>query len=78
MKISVSKEKCGAREVVDYADTRFSNFVIEYLRENEKFHETILPVHKAPRSNFLSQIKWSKILWRCLFKEPMMSFILHL
>ena len=27
--------------VVDYADTRFSNFKIEYLRDNEKVRETV-------------------------------------
>ena len=37
MKISVSKEKSG----VDYADTRFSNFAIGYLWENEKFCKTV-------------------------------------
>ena len=41
MKISLSKEKSCVRVVVDYADTRFSNFVIEYLSENKKFLETV-------------------------------------
>ena len=42
MKISVSKEKLCVRVLVDYADTRFSNFVNEYLRENKKVRETVL------------------------------------
>ena len=29
------------RIVVDYADTQFSNFAIENLRENEIVHETV-------------------------------------
>ena len=41
MKISLSKEKAGVRVVVDYADTKFSNVAIDYLRENEKFRETV-------------------------------------
>ena len=40
MKISVSKEKIGCRVVVDYEDTWFLNFAIEYLCENEKCCET--------------------------------------
>ena len=34
---------CGhrVRVVVDYVDTRFSNFASEYLRENENFCETV-------------------------------------
>ena len=36
MKISASKEK-----IVENVDTRFSNFAIEYLRENETFYETV-------------------------------------
>ena len=31
------KRKSGVRVVVDYEDTRFLNFAIEYLRKNEKF-----------------------------------------
>ena len=30
-----------ADTIVDYADTGFSSFAIEYLRENEKFRETV-------------------------------------
>ena len=39
--MSVSKEKFACLEVGNYTDTRFLNFAIEYLRKNEKFHETI-------------------------------------
>ena len=28
--------------VIDYADMRFSNFELEFLRENEKDRETVL------------------------------------
>ena len=35
------KKTSGARVVADYAENRFSNFAIEYLRENEKFRETL-------------------------------------
>ena len=50
---SLLKKLC-VRVVVDYADTRFSNFAIEYLRENEKFCETFLSIHMGPRSNLYS------------------------
>ena len=62
------KKNLGIRAVFDYADTGFSNFAIEYLRENEKFCETFLPVHMGPRSNLLSPKKWPKISWHCPFK----------
>ena len=35
--------------VVDYADTRFSNLVIENIHENENVRETKTPVHVEPR-----------------------------
>ena len=35
---------------------------VEYLRENEKFRETFLPVHMEPRSNLLSSPKIIKII----------------
>ena len=34
------KKKLGVHVVFDFADTRFLNFAIEYLWENEKFPET--------------------------------------
>ena len=34
--------KLRVSELVDYADMRISNFVIEYFRENEKVRETVL------------------------------------
>ena len=41
MKTTVSKEKFCVRLVNNYADKRFSNFAIKYLRKNEKFCETV-------------------------------------
>ena len=35
--------------VVDYADTRFSNLVIENIHENENVRETKTLVHVEPR-----------------------------
>ena len=35
-------ENCCIFRKFDYADTRFFNFAIEYLRENEKVRETVL------------------------------------
>ena len=41
------KKNLRVRVVVDYADSRFSNFAIEYLRENKKVRH----VPMGPRSN---------------------------
>ena len=49
------KKNSSVRVVVDDADTRFSNFAIEYLRKNKKVAKPFLPVHMGPRSNLLSQ-----------------------
>ena len=39
------------RVVLDYADMPLSNFVIEYLRKNEKFRETVFDcTHMWPAS----------------------------
>ena len=55
MKISLSKEKSCVRVVVDYADTRFSNFVIEYLSKSKKnFSKPFLPALMGPSSNILT------------------------
>ena len=35
------KKNSGVQVLVDFADNGFSNFAIEYLRENEKFRETV-------------------------------------
>ena len=35
------KKKSSVRAVIDYADTRFLNFAIEYLRENKTVCETV-------------------------------------
>ena len=34
-------QKSGVRVVVDYADTRISNFSIQHLRENKTYRETV-------------------------------------
>ena len=48
--------------VVDYADTRYSNFAIEYLLENETFRETVFACSYWVQVEFFSQQKnWSKI-----------------
>ena len=36
--------------VVDYGDTRISQFTIEYLCENEMFKKLFYPVHMRPDS----------------------------
>ena len=43
MKTSGSQENFHVRLVVDYADTQFLNFAIEYLHENEKVRKTVFP-----------------------------------
>ena len=51
--------------VVDYADTRFSNFAIEYLRENEICRKTVFACSYEPLDESFKQQKWSKISWHC-------------
>ena len=41
-KCSYLKKFLHVGVVIDYADTQFSNFAIEYLHENEKVCETVL------------------------------------
>ena len=53
MKSPYIKKKSGVRVVVDYADTRFSKYAMEYLCENEKNRETVFAC--SNRSNMLSQ-----------------------
>ena len=61
MKISTSKKKSGVGVIVNYADTRFLTFAIEYLRENKFFlAKPFLPIHLGPRSNLLSRKKMIK------------------
>ena len=56
MKTSISKEKFACQPVVvDYMDMQFLNFANEYLRENEKFRETVFAVHMVPRWSFLKK-----------------------
>ena len=44
-----------AHVVVDYAYTRFTNFAIKYLRENEKVRETVFACSYWATSNLLSK-----------------------
>ena len=53
--------------VVDYADTRFSNFAIEYLLENETFRETVFACSYCAQEEFLFIKRVSKISWHCPF-----------
>ena len=39
-----------------FADTQFSNFLIEYLHETKKFAKPILPIYMKPSLNLLSKI----------------------
>ena len=50
----------GVLVVVDYADTRFSNFPANISAITKIFAKPFLTVHMGPRSNILCQ-KWSKI-----------------
>ena len=55
-------KKLRVRVVNDYADTRFSNLVIEYLCENEKVRETVFVCsYGAQIESFKQKRKWSKI-----------------
>ena len=55
MKTAVSKKNSGVCVFIDYADTGFSNFVIEYLRENEKFRETVFACAYEAQVEFLAK-----------------------
>ena len=55
--------------VVDCVDTWFSNFAIEYLRENEKVCETVFAcLFVAQIESFKKTKKMLKISWHCPFK----------
>ena len=45
------------RVVVDYADTRFLNFVTEYLRENETFRKTVFACSYCAQVEYFKQQK---------------------
>ena len=45
----------GVLVVVDYADTRFSNFPSNISAITKNFAKPFLTVHMGPRSNLLSQ-----------------------
>ena len=46
---------------VDYADMRFLNIVIEYLRENEKVCETVFACSYGTQVESVKEKKCSKI-----------------
>ena len=58
-KLPYRKKNSGVSIVVDYADTGFSNFAIEYLRENEKVRETVFACSYGTQ-NLLSQTNCQK------------------
>ena len=41
MKTYISEKNLRVRIVIDYADTRLSNFAIEYLHKHENVHEIL-------------------------------------
>ena len=51
------------RDVVDYAATHNSYFVIEYLRENEKVRETVSPAHVRCKESDLMYSVIGKQSW---------------
>ena len=67
----------GVCVVVDYNDTWFLNFVIEYLCENKKFHESVFSCSYGAQFESISRKKRSKISWHYPFK-PMLSQIYFL
>ena len=63
------------RVFVDYSDTRFSNFAIEYLREIEKFPETVSACsYGAQVKSFKPKKDWKSrdtVPLKSLFRKPM-------
>ena len=53
------------------SDCPFPNFAFKYLREDEKFRETVLACSYGAQVESFKPRKWSKILWHC----PCMWFI---
>ena len=52
----------------DCADTQFSSFAIEYLRENETFRKTVFACSYGAQVEYIrKEKKWSKISWHCPF-----------
>ena len=54
--------------VIDYADTRLSNFAIEYLHINENVHEILFVCWYGAQVESFKPKKWSYISWHCPFK----------
>ena len=52
------KKKLLVCVLVDYADTQFSNFAIEYLRENEKVHKTVFACSYGTQIEYFKQQKY--------------------
>ena len=48
MKTSISKENLHIHIVVDFEKPQFSNFAIEYLRENEEVHKIVFACSYGP------------------------------
>ena len=59
--VSIVMDYADADTIVDYADTGFSSFAIEYLRENEKFRETVFACSYGAQVVTFKQKKWTKI-----------------
>ena len=53
--LKISKENFHVCIIVDYADTRFLNFAIEYLHENKKVDETVFACSYGAQVSILSQ-----------------------
>ena len=53
------------------SDCPFPNFAFKYLREDEKFRETVFACSYGAQVESFKPRKWSKILWHC----PCMWFI---
>ena len=62
------RQRSQRNDYAEYADTRFSNFSIEYLRENENFRDTVFVCSYGAQVESFKPKKWSKISWHCPFK----------
>ena len=51
------KKKSGVHVVVDYTDTQFSNFAIEYLCKNEKVGVTVFACSHGAQVEYFKQNK---------------------
>ena len=51
---------------------------IEYLRENDKFCETVFVCSYGAQVEFFKAKKWSEISWHCFFKEHVQKYRYYL